>query len=54
MLSLMGGGVTEKAAQSKALVTLSGSQTASPKAEGEEEEESPGPALTSAVPVVPG
>lgn len=53
-LSLMGGGVAEKAAQPEALVTPSGSPSASQRAESEEEEESPGPAQTSAAPVVPG
>lgn len=43
-LPLTGEGVVEKAAQPKAPVTQSGSKSASPRAESEEEEESPGPA----------
>lgn len=41
-LSLTGEGVAEKAARPKARVTQSGSESASPRAEGEEEEGSPG------------
>lgn len=50
ILSLMGEGVAEKAAQLKALVTQSGSESACPRAEdeGEEEKSRPCPDLNSA------
>lgn len=53
-MSLMREGVAEKAAQPKALVTQSGSDSASVRAESEEEEGSLGTAQTSAMSAVHG